>query len=118
MNRRGIACSLVALAPTLLVSLASATDLTVSAIEVNQAINTGSMTLVAKNATVVRVKVGVTGSAAAVPNVDGELRVYSNGIEIPGSPFFSSNGPITAPLSPAPCTASMLQPSNVRRKPP
>ncbi len=101
MNRRGLACSLVALAPTLLASLASATDLTVSAIEVNQAINTGSMTLVAKNATVVRVKVGVTGSAAAVPNVDGELRVYSNGIEIPGSPFFSSNGPITAPLSPA-----------------
>jgi hypothetical protein len=86
--------------PTLLSSQASAVDLTVSAIEVDQAINTGSLTLVAKNATVVRVKVGITNSAAAVPNVDAELRVYSNGVEIPGSPFFSSNGPITAPLSP------------------
>lgn len=98
--RRILGCSLVALTPTVLAAGASAVDLTVSAIEVDQAINTGSLTLVAKNATVVRVKVGITGSAAAVPNVDAELRVFSNGVEIPGSPFFSSNGPITAPLSP------------------
>lgn len=99
MNRR-LACSLIALAPTALISVAGAVDLTVNAIEVNQAINTGTLTLVAKNPTVVRVKVGITGSAGAVPNVDAELRVFSNGVEIPGSPFFSSNGPITAPLSP------------------
>lgn len=99
-NRVGVFASILALAPTLLVASAFAVDLTVSSVEVNQAINSGSMTLVAKNATVVRVKVGVTGSAVAVPNVDAELRVYSNGLEIPESPFFSSNGPITAPLSP------------------
>lgn len=96
--RTSIAAALLVAAPT---SLASAVDLTVSGIEIDQAINTGTLTLVAKNATVVRVKVGMTGSAAAVPNVDAELRVYSNGVEIPGSPFFSSNGPITAPLSPS-----------------
>ncbi|MBL9121765.1 MAG: hypothetical protein JNL80_17810 [Phycisphaerae bacterium] len=96
----GLIGSITALAPTLLVASASAVDLTVSSVEVNQAINSGSMTLVAKNATVVRVKVGVAGSAAAVPNVDAELRIYANGVEIPGSPFFSSNGPITAPLAP------------------
>jgi hypothetical protein len=100
MYARGIAASLIALAPSLLVSAAFAADVTVNAIEIDQAINTGTMTLVAKNATVVRVKVGITGSAAAIPNVDAELRVFSNGVEIPGSPFFSSNGPITAPISP------------------
>jgi hypothetical protein len=87
------------LASTLVVAHAQAVDLTVSAVEVNQTINTGTLTLVAKNATVVRVRIGVTGSAAAVPNVDAELRVFSNGVEIPGSPFFSSNGPFSAPLS-------------------
>jgi hypothetical protein len=95
-----LASCLLVTAPTLLASSAGAVDLTVNSIEVNQAINTGSMTLVAKNATVIRVKVGITGSAVAVPNVDGELRVYANGVEIPGSPFFSSNGPLTAPLAP------------------
>jgi hypothetical protein len=90
---------LFCLASTLVAAQAQAVDLTVNAVEVNQTINTGTLTLVAKNATVVRVRIGVTGSAAAVPNVDAELRVFSNGVEIPGSPFFSSNGPFTAPLS-------------------
>lgn len=76
-------------------------DLTVTSIEVNQTINTGALTLVAKNATVVRVRVGVSGSAVPVAGVDAELHVFSNGVEIPGSPFFPSNGPFTAPLSPA-----------------
>ncbi|MFO0827363.1 MAG: hypothetical protein U0572_04365 [Phycisphaerales bacterium] len=100
MTRLLSTASLVALAPTLLASSALAVDLSVGSIEVDQAIQTGALTLVAKNATIVRVKVAVTGSAAAVPGVDAELHVFSNGVEIPGSPFFSSNGPISAPLSP------------------
>jgi len=80
---------------------AAATDLTVAAIEVNQGVQYGSTTLVARNATVVRVRVGVSGAKAAVPGVDAELRVFADGVEIPGSPFFSANGPITAPLSPS-----------------
>lgn len=90
-----------ALVPALLLApTAAAVDLTVAAIEVNQAINLGNTTLVARNATVVRVRVGVAGSTVAVPGVDAELRIFSNGVEIPGSPFFSTNGPIAAPLSP------------------
>jgi len=82
-----------------LASAASAVDLSVTSVEVNQAINSGSLTLVAKNPTIVRVKVGVAGSAVAIPNVEAELRVFSNGVEIAGSPFFS-NGAIAAPLVP------------------
>jgi hypothetical protein len=92
------------LPPFLLAPTAAAVDLTVSAIEVNQAINLGTTTLVARNATVVRVKVGIAGSTVAVPGVDAELRIFSNGVEIPGSPFFSTNGPITAPLAPQSAT--------------
>ena len=33
--------------------------------------------------------------------VDGLLHIYADGAEVPGSPFFSNNGPITAPLSPS-----------------
>lgn len=91
----------LSLAAFLLVApTAAAVDLTVSAIEVNQAINLGTTTLVARNATVVRVKIGIADSTVAVPGVDAELRVYSGGVEIPGSPFFSTNGPIAAPLVP------------------
>ncbi len=102
MRPRSLLAPIALLAPTCLATVAGAVDLTVSGIEVTQAIQTTtqSLVLVAKNPTIVRVKVGVAGSAAAVPGVDAELRVYANGVEIPGSPFFSSNGPITAPLSP------------------
>jgi hypothetical protein len=103
-TRRSRATSVAALGCAAVVATHSfgQVDLTVNAIEVNQAINNNnSLTLVARNATIVRVRVGVAGSTQAVPNVDAELRVFANGVEIPGSPFFSSNGPITAPVSPS-----------------
>lgn len=82
--------------------LAANVDLTVGGIEVTQTIQnaSGTLTLVARNPTMVRVKVGVAGASSAVPGVDAELRVFANGVEIPGSPFFSINGPIAAPISP------------------
>src|SRR5690606_50211 len=50
--------------------------------------------------TFIRVKVGISGSGTAVPNVDAALRMYVDNIPLPGPPVFSINGPITAPLTP------------------
>ncbi|MCA9284012.1 MAG: hypothetical protein KDA22_02265, partial [Phycisphaerales bacterium] len=76
-------------------------DLTVSSVEVNQAIKLTTTTLVGNKSTFVRVKVGVADSPSGVANVDGLLHIYADGVEIPGSPFYSNNGPITAPLAPS-----------------
>lgn len=73
-------------------------DLSVATIEVNQAIQLGSTTLVGDRATMVRVSVDVAGAGAPVPGVDALMRVYVDDVEIAESPFFSENGPITAPL--------------------
>jgi hypothetical protein len=90
--------ALIAAAPL----LGANVDLTVAGVEITQTIQnaSGTLSLVAHNPTMVRVRVGVVGATSAVPGVDAELRVYANGVEIPGSPFFSINGPIAAPLSP------------------
>jgi hypothetical protein len=85
------------------VAVARAVDLSVASVEVTQGLSAsvGTLPLVAKNATLVRVTVGVTGSARPQANVDAVLRIYADGVEIPESPVYSSNGPITAPLSPS-----------------
>lgn len=82
---------------------AQAVDLSVSAVEVTQGYqsSTNSNTLVARNATVVRVRVSLNGQTTAQPGVDAVLRIYSNGVEIPSSPVYSTNGPITAPVTPS-----------------
>lgn len=75
-------------------------DLSVADIEVNQALQTGSTTLVGGRSTFVRATIQVDGSVADVPGVDGLMRVFVGGVEAPGSPYFSNNGPIKAKLSP------------------
>lgn len=96
--------SAVAAASSLFLGMAAqAVDLSVLGIEVTQGYqnSTNSNTLVAKNATVVRVRVSLNGQTTAQPGVDAVLRIYSNGVEIPSSPVYSTNGPITAPVSPS-----------------
>ena len=85
------------------VAVAHAVDLTVASVEVTQGLSAvlGEHPLVARNATLVRVTVGVNGSSRPQADVDAILRIYSNGVEIPESPVYSSNGPIVAPLAPS-----------------
>jgi hypothetical protein len=82
---------------SLFASQAMALDLTVSSIEVNQAVQYGSTLLVGGNTTWVRVKVGTT---VATAGVDASLRLTVNGVPQAGPPIFSLNGPITAPVAP------------------
>lgn len=85
------------------VAVAQAVDLSIASVELTQGLSPviGQHPLVARNATLVRVTVGVNGSARPQGNVDAVLRIYSNGVEIPESPVYSTNGPITAPLAPS-----------------
>jgi len=83
---------------------AATVDLTVSSIEVTQGFQNGTTTLVGGRAAMVRVKVGVAGSASAVAGVDAVLRMFVNGVESTAGPFYSMNGPISAPLSPSSAT--------------
>lgn len=82
---------------------AHALDLTISGVEVTQGFQTASNTntLVARNATVVRVRVSLNGQTTAQAGVDAVLRIYANGVEIPSSPVYSTNGPILAPVTPS-----------------
>lgn len=87
---------------------AFAVDLTVSKLEVTQAIQyldnpdfpDNSLPLIRGRRTIVRMYIGVAGAAGAVAGVDGQLRVFVNGAEMAGSPFSPVNDPITAPLVP------------------
>jgi len=78
-------------------------DLSVASIEVTQGLQSaaGDLPLVARNATLVRAKISLNGHPDAVPGVDGVLRIYAGGVEIAGSPVYSSNGPIVAPVAPS-----------------
>ena len=86
----------------LFASAATAVDLTVSAIEVTQGFQASGNTtaLVGFNPTSIRVKVALNGQTTPQPGVDALVRVYSNGVEIAGSPLYSTNGPISAPVAP------------------
>ncbi|MEY2714160.1 MAG: hypothetical protein RIT24_503, partial [Planctomycetota bacterium] len=77
-------------------ALCHAIDLTVASIEVTQGLQSaaGDLPLVARNATLVRAKISLNGHPDPEPGVDGVLRIYANGVEVPGSPVYSSNGPI------------------------
>lgn len=82
---------------------AHAVDLSVSSVEVTQGLSAalGQHPLIARNATLVRVKVSLNGAVRPQAGVDAVLRVYSNGVELPESPVYSWNGPITAPPVPS-----------------
>ena len=79
---------------------ALAGDLAVASLEINQGGQFGTTTLVGGRPTMVRVKIAVTGQTTAQENVDAVLRVYVGGVQMAGSPYFSRNGPISAPISP------------------
>ncbi len=74
-------------------------DLALSGMYFNQGNNFTTTTLAGQCPTMVRARFS-TGSTSAVAGVDAILRVFQNGEEIAGSPFFSVNGPIAAPASP------------------
>jgi len=74
-------------------------DLTVSAIEVNQAVQYGTTPLVGNQTTIVRVTINTGGLNIA--NVDAVLRMSVNNAPVAGPPIFSINGPITAPSVPS-----------------
>ncbi len=105
-----------ALAAACAVSQASAADLAVAGIEVTQGFQNGGISLVGGRATMIRVRIAVTGSGVAIPGVDAVLRMVVNGEESPAGPFFSQNGPITAPL--VPNTSSIDQTLNFIVVPP
>ena len=100
LPRLTVAACLAGLAPAV---AAHAVDLSVAAVEITQGLQSaaGDIPLIARNATLVRVKVSLNGALDPEPGVDAVLRIYANGIEIPESPVYSSNGPITAPLAPS-----------------
>lgn len=77
-------------------------DLTITNVEVTQAIQrlNNSVGLVAGKATMARIYVGLNGSTTPVREVYGAIYVYENGVEVPGSPFYAYNGPITAQPNP------------------
>ena len=102
MANRRLASFASALVATAFCVEAHAVDLTVAAVEVTQGyqVAANSTTLVAFNPTAIRVKVSLNGATAPQSGVDAMVRVYSNGVEIAGSPLYSTNGPIAAPVVP------------------
>ena len=89
-----------ALVSSVLATSAMAGDLAVTSVDLTQGAQFGTTTLVGGRSTMVRVKVAVTGQTVSQSNVDAVLRVYVGGQQMVGSPFFSRNGPITAPITP------------------
>lgn len=89
-----------ALVSTVFATSAMAGDLAVTSVDLTQGAQFGTTTLVGGRPTMVRVKVAVTGQTTSQINVDAVLRVYVGGQQMAGSPFFSRNGPITAPITP------------------
>ncbi len=89
-----------ALVSSVFATSAMAGDLAVTSVDLTQGAQFGTTTLVGGRPTMVRVKVAVTGQTTSQANVDAVLRVYVGGQQMTGSPFFSRNGPITAPITP------------------
>jgi hypothetical protein len=87
-------CVLAASGPAL------AVDLKVDGITVVQSVQLGSTALVGGRSAMVRAEIGVLGAPGSVAGVDARLTVLVDGVEVDGSPFYSVNGPILAPLSP------------------
>ena len=102
-TRAALGLFVVMLSGLLPFELAQAVDLTVTNVEVTQAIQTPTNTiqLVAQRSTAVRATIGVTDSAGPVAGVTGRLHVFVNGAEItPVAGVPPINAPMTAPLAP------------------
>jgi hypothetical protein len=79
-----------------------APDFFISGTEVVQSIQTGSIALTAGKSTAVRMFVLSTGTVPPGTLVDGLMRVYVNGVELPESPIYSDNGPLLPLTAPNP----------------
>lgn len=99
MNHLKLGCA--AIVASVIVSAASAVDLSVSSITVVQSVQYGSTPMVGGRTAMVRARIAVTGSATAVSGVDAVLRVSVDGVQQAGSPACSLNGPLAAPVSPS-----------------
>jgi hypothetical protein len=78
-------------------------DLSVTNVEVTQAIQTttNTITLVAQRSTAVRATIGIAGVTGPVSGVTGKLHVFVNGTEItPAAGVAPINTPLTAPTAP------------------
>ena len=64
-------------------------DATITAIEVNQGLQNGNQPLTGKRSTFVRVSTQLVSPPTVPLNIDGLMRVYQNGVELPESPIFS-----------------------------
>lgn len=71
-------------------------DFTVSELVFVQVIQNGNTELIAERPMVVRTAVDVANQTNPAQKIDGILRVFVDGEEIPESPIFSNNGPFTA----------------------
>jgi hypothetical protein len=88
---------LAALAAALLAAAAPAQfDLSISKMEVNQALQQGNTPLVGGRSTFVRVQLRVKNPPAPTVPIDGLLHVAVDGVEAPWSPVYSDNGPYPA----------------------
>ena len=76
-------------------------DLVVVGGQVYQSIQTGTTTLVGGKSTFVRCRVVATGTIPPGAEYDGLMRVFDGGVELPGSPIYSTNGPIAVTGQPS-----------------
>jgi len=74
---------------------AQSLDLGPTDFHVTQSIQSGFTPLTGGKSTMVRVKVRALGTIPPGTVYDGVLHMYDNGVEVPGSPFYSDNGPLT-----------------------
>jgi hypothetical protein len=79
-----------------------APDFFISGSQIVQSIQTGSIALTANKSTVVRMFVLSSGTVPPGTLVDGLIRVFIGGVEQPGSPIYSDNGPLRPPTLPNP----------------
>lgn len=77
-------------------------DAEVSQIHVTQAMQTGATPVTGARSTFVRVTTALTNPPTDPVRLDGVMRVYVNGVEVPESPVYSINGPYKARSSPNP----------------
>ena len=71
-------------------------DATVEDIIVTQGMQTGSTPLTGQRSTYLRASIGLNNPPSVPVALDGILRVFVDGVEVPESPIYSINGPFPA----------------------
>lgn len=94
--------ALIATAATLAMTsgLASAQyDVSIAGTIVLQTVQSGTTALTAGKSTIIRAGLNSTGTLPSGQGIDGIMRVFVGGVEIAGSPIYSSNGPLIPPAT-------------------